>query len=115
MLLLAELQGVLSAEGVRCVLARTRRLVLRYNDGPCKPSGLTDPQLHVLTTGGTEIVTTDGTTYRLGGAEEFPVADPAAVVAVICSLPPGCVSGLTGHLTVPQTANSVQAADGPGW
>jgi hypothetical protein len=97
MLLLAELHGALEAEGVRCVLARIHRLVMRSNDCPCKPSGLADPQLHVFLPGGTGVVTTDGTTYRLAGGEEFAVADPAAAASVICRLATRCLSGLTRH------------------
>jgi hypothetical protein len=43
-LLLGELYAALAALGVRCVLARRHRLVLRYNDTPpLAESGPTDP------------------------------------------------------------------------
>jgi|HubBroStandDraft_1064217.scaffolds.fasta_scaffold17488_2 hypothetical protein len=69
--------------GVRCVLARRRRLVLRYNVSPCEPSGLTDPQLHVFTSDGSQIATTDGVTYTLADGCQHPVSDPDAAAALI--------------------------------
>ncbi len=84
-LLLAELQAALTALGARAVLARKHRLVLRYNAGSSEPSGLVDPELHVLSEIATGIVTTDGTTYKLAGGGEYPAADPAAAAAAVLS------------------------------
>ncbi len=81
--LLAELQDALTDLGVRSVLARHHRLVLQYNRVPSGPSGLTDPELHILAPAGTDIATTDGTTYRLASGQQYPVADPAAAAALI--------------------------------
>src|SRR6266699_17312 len=81
--LLAELQDALAALGVRSVLARNHRLVLRYNRVPSGPSGMTDPELRILAPAGTHIATTDGTTYRLASSQEYPAGDPAAVAALI--------------------------------
>jgi hypothetical protein len=50
---LAALQAALAAAGMRSVLARNHRLVLRYNESPCEPSGLTDPQLYIFAPSGT--------------------------------------------------------------
>lgn len=80
--LLTELQASLAALGVRSVLARTRRLVLRSGQAPYEPSGPTNPQLHVLTDEGTRVVTTDGAAY-LTDAQPHPASDPAAVAAHI--------------------------------
>ena len=83
MLMLAELQAALAALGVRSVLARNHRLVLQYNRVPSGPSGMTDPQLHIFAPGGTDIATTDGSTYHLASGQEYPAADPAAAAALI--------------------------------
>jgi len=80
---LTELQDALAALGVRSVLARNHRLVLRYNRVPSGPSGMTDPELRILAPAGTHIATTDGTTYRLASSQEYPAGDPAAVAALI--------------------------------
>lgn len=89
---LAALQAGLAAAGVRCLLARKHRLVLRYNSGPLEPSGLTDPQLHIFTPGGKDTATTDGLVYRLASGKEFPADDPSAATAQITgarqALPP---------------------------
>jgi len=83
MLLLAELQTSLASLGIRCVLARNHRLVLRYNCVPCESSGPTDPQLHIFAPDGTDIATTDGSTYNLVSGERYPADDPAATAAFI--------------------------------
>ena len=57
--LLADLQAELAARGVCSVLARTWRLVLRYNTGPWEPSGPTDSQLRILGPDGTDMATTE--------------------------------------------------------
>lgn len=89
MLALAELQTTLAARGVRSVLARNHRLVLRYNEGPCTPSGLTDPALHVLAPDGTStIATTDGTAYRLASGAECTAGDPAAAADLVLHAAP---------------------------
>jgi hypothetical protein len=87
MMQLAELQAILEARGVTCVLARNHKLVLRYAEGPYKPSGLTDPQLFVFLPGGCQHVTTDGVNYKLGD-QAFPVCDPAAAAVAICAMQP---------------------------
>lgn len=79
--LLAALQAALRAAGVRCLLARKHRLILRYNSVPFEPSGLTDPQLHIFTPGGKDIATTDGLVYRLASGKEFPADHPPAAAA----------------------------------
>jgi hypothetical protein len=89
--LLAELQVTLTDLGIRCVLARRQRLVLRFNLVPQPASGRTDPALYIFTPGGTRVVTTDGSVYRLDSGQEFAVADPVAAVSAICmcgDLPP---------------------------
>ncbi len=66
------------------MLARHHRLVLRYYQAPLDPSGLTDPQLRIFTPNGdTAVVTTDGSTYRLGSGQEYPVTSTAAAAAAI--------------------------------
>ena len=84
MLLLAALQAALAGMGVRSVVARCHRLVLRWNSaGPFGPSGLTDPQLHIFAPAGTTVATTDGTAYRLRAGQQCPAGDPAAAAAVL--------------------------------
>jgi hypothetical protein len=85
--LLAELQAALVGLGVRSVVARNHRLVLRWNSiGPFGPSGPTDPQLHVLISAGSVVVTVDGDSYRLDCGEDVPASDPASVARRIASL-----------------------------
>ena|ERR1700722_18652937 len=81
MLLLAELRSALANLGVRSVLARNHRLVLRYNEAPLNPSGLTNPRLHIFCPGGTRAAVTDGISYQMDNGEGFPTSDPAAVAA----------------------------------
>lgn len=83
MLLLADLQAALAAQEIHSVLARNHRLVLQYNRVPSGPSGPTDPQLHIFTPGGTDIATTDGSTYNLASGEKYPADDPAAAATLI--------------------------------
>lgn len=80
-LLLAELQGALAAHGVRSLLVRNRRIVLRSAGTGLERSGPTDPQLHVYTADATEIVTTDGTLYEFSAGPAHPAADPQAAAA----------------------------------
>ena len=80
---LAQLQTALEKAGVRCVLARKHRLVLRYNRGPGEPSGLTDPQLRLYCADRADIATTNGSFYRFASGYEFPVADPSAAAEAI--------------------------------
>ncbi len=61
----------------------THRLVLQYNRSPCEPSGLTNPHLHIFGPDGTDIATTDGTTFSLASGPEYPTAEPAAAVNAI--------------------------------
>jgi hypothetical protein len=83
MLLLAELQTALGQKEIRCVLARKHLLVLRYNETPLSPSGLTDPSLHIFGSAGSFVASTDGVTYRLDNGEQFPASDPVAAAACI--------------------------------
>lgn len=95
--LLADLQAELDKLGHRSVLARTRRLVLRASLAQYEPSGPTSPQLHILTSQGSRIVTTDGTAYYLTGGQVYPASDPAAaalhlsasVLPALAAAPPG--------------------------
>jgi hypothetical protein len=91
---LAELQAALNELGVRCVLARQQRLVLRYNEAPLARSGPTDPTLHVFTPDGIRVATTDGAGYKLEDiAQEFPAGDAATAAVMICRAldPAACV------------------------
>jgi hypothetical protein len=82
-LLLAELQAALAQSSVRCLLAGRQRLVLRYSESPPHaPSGPTDPALHIVSPV-PDIVTTDGTSYRLKDGRELPVGEVATVVAAM--------------------------------
>jgi hypothetical protein len=85
--LLAALRDALDERGARSVLTRNHRLVLRYNQAPCEPSGPTDPQLRILASAGpAQVITTDGTTYWLAGGAQWPVNDPhTAAAALIAS------------------------------
>jgi hypothetical protein len=86
--LLADLQSALAAQGVRSVLARRHRLVLRGGrttpiGARPEPSGPTDPQLHILGPGATDIATTDGTAYHVASGTRYPASDPAAAAISI--------------------------------
>jgi hypothetical protein len=81
--LLTELHEMLAAQGVRSILARNHRLVLRYDKTPYEPSGPTDPALHIFTSEGTTIATTDGTAYVFTTGQRSAADDPAAAVALI--------------------------------
>jgi hypothetical protein len=86
--LLADLQAALAAQGVRSVLARRHRLVLRGGrttpiGARPEPSGPTDPQLHILGPDATEIATTDGTTYHVASGTRYPAGGPAAAATSI--------------------------------
>jgi hypothetical protein len=83
MLILTELQAALTATGIRSILARNHRLILRYNQTPCAPSGLTDPQLHIFSPEGTDIATTDGTSFSLASGPQYPAASPIAAATNI--------------------------------
>jgi hypothetical protein len=85
--LLGELRGALAGLGVRSVVARRHRLVLRYNTAPCEPSGLTDPRLHVLAGSRPCVVSTDGTTFTAEGVTCAAGDVPAAAAAIMLSLP----------------------------
>lgn len=84
-LLLAELRAAFAALGVRCVLARKHRLVLRYDVGAWEPSGPVNPELHIFAGDSADIATTDGTTYSLASGGQFPADDPAAAAAAVLS------------------------------
>ena len=83
LLLLSDLQTALAGLGIRSVLARTHRLVLRPPAAPCGPSGQVNPQLHIFTPAGTAVATTDGTAYHLASGQDCPAADPAAAATLI--------------------------------
>ncbi len=83
LLLLSDLQTALARLGIRSVLARTHRLVLRPPTAPCAPSGQTNPRLHIFTPAGTTVATTDGTAYHLASGHDCPAADPAAAATLI--------------------------------
>jgi len=85
MLLLDSLHAALDSFGVRCVLARNHRLVLRYNEAPLSPSGLTNPRLHIFLPCGTRTAVTDGTVYWLDTGEAAPAGDPAAAARLFTS------------------------------
>jgi hypothetical protein len=80
---LGELHAALDSLGIHCILARNHRLVLRYNEAPLPPSGLTDPRLHIFGPDGMHAVTTDGTAYNVGHGPGLPVSDPAAAAVAI--------------------------------
>jgi hypothetical protein len=81
---LAELRDALAERDVRCVLTRNHRLVLRYNQAPCEPSGPTDPQLRIFASSGpADVITTDGTTYRLAVGGEWPTSDPTTAASAL--------------------------------
>jgi hypothetical protein len=84
--LLAELRQALSANGVESVLARNHRLVLRYNEPSCAPSGLTDPTLHILGGDHAATVTTNGTVYSLPGGRQCSVSNPAQAALSIAEI-----------------------------
>jgi hypothetical protein len=80
--LLAGLQAALAESGTRSVLVGNHRLVLRSNDAQLHgASGRTNPALHVLDP--SNVVTTDGSSYRLRDGREFPISDRAAVADAI--------------------------------
>lgn len=81
--LLADLQAALAGLGIRSVLARNHRLVLRPPTAPTGPSGQVNPRLHIFTPDGPAIATTDGTAYHLTSGHHCPAADPAAAAALI--------------------------------
>ncbi len=83
LLLLSDLQTALAGLGIRSVLARTHRIVLRPPAAQCDPSGQVNPRLHIFTPAGTAIATTDGTAYHLASGHDCPAADPAAAATLI--------------------------------
>jgi hypothetical protein len=105
LLLLADLQIALTKLGVRCVLARYHRLVLRwYSSGPFGPSGLTDPQLHIFTSADAVVATTDGTTFYLTTGQQCPADDPAAAAEHILD----CAVFVPGISEIPVAAEERQ-------
>lgn len=83
LVLLSKLQSALAAHGLNSLLARNHRLILHGDRSTSAPSGLTDPQLHIFLPEGTDIATTDGSTYQLASGDQHLGGDPAAVAAVI--------------------------------
>lgn len=75
--LLAELADALQTAGVRCVLARRRRL------GPLEPSGPTDPELRIVRPDRIDVATTDGVVYKLASGSEFAVSDMVVAAEAI--------------------------------
>jgi hypothetical protein len=64
--LLTELRAALAEFGVRCVLVRRHRLVLRYGEkAPLEPSGPTDPMLHVFAPDDARVVTVRSTGWTV--------------------------------------------------
>lgn len=82
-LLLEELQAAFAGLGVRCVLARKRRLVLRYDVARCGSSGPVDPELHIFAGDHADIATTDGMAFVLSGGGRHPADDPLAAAAAV--------------------------------
>jgi hypothetical protein len=81
---LADLRAALASASIDSALAGRHRLVLRYQaEGPCEPSGPTDPQLHVFLAGGKVVVTTDGMMYHLPGGVTSPASDSAGAAAIL--------------------------------
>ncbi len=103
MLLLTDLQAALKALGLQCVLARNHRLVLRYNEASCEPSGLTEPVLHIFIQDGTAIATTDGHAYHVSGGRHYSACDSGAVAADI----------VRGHRATPVTYPAGDSATAP--
>ena len=81
-LLLAELKAALAESRIPSVVAGRHQLVLDYTDpGSYAPSGPVDPELRVFNPN--NVITTDGSTYRLRNGTQIPVSDCAAVVAAL--------------------------------
>jgi len=76
LLLLSDLQTALAGLGIRSVLARTHRIVLRPPAAQCDPSGQVNPRLHIFTPAGTAIATTDGTAYHPRQRPRLPRSRP---------------------------------------
>ena len=80
--ILGLLAGALAARQIRSALAGRRTLVLcseaRPGDEEPQTSALrlADPQLYVFGAQGTDIVTTDGESYRFASGRIHPAADP---------------------------------------
>jgi hypothetical protein len=81
-LLLSELRAVLATSDIQSVVTGKHRLVLTYIDpGSYAPSGPVNPELRVFDP--SNVITTDGSTYRLRNGVQIPVSDRAAVVAAL--------------------------------
>jgi hypothetical protein len=83
-LLLTELRHALAGYGVCGVLTRNHRIVLRYSAECGHPSGMTEPKLHVFLPGSRDIVTTDGSAFRLASGGVFTAGNLAAAAHAIC-------------------------------
>lgn len=83
-LLLGALKDALTDLGVQAVIARHHRLVLTSAREDWAQHALTEPKLHVFTTGGTRKVVTDQMMFRFEDGDEYPVSDPAATATAIC-------------------------------
>lgn len=96
---LADLRAALASAGIDSTLAGRHRLVLRYGEGRCEPSGPIDPQLHVFLTGGTVVVTTDGTSYHLPGGVTSSTSDSAVAAAALTALSSGSPADMPRRVT----------------
>ncbi len=78
--LLTELRHALAMHGACGVLTRNHSIVLRYPADHSRPSGMTEPKLHVFMPGGRDIITTDGSAFHLTSG----AGDLAAAAQAIC-------------------------------
>jgi hypothetical protein len=83
-LLLTGLRHALAGHGVCGVPSRTHRIVLWYPARHGQPSGMTEPKLHLFMPGGRDIVTTDGTVFRLASGGVFAARNLPAAALAIC-------------------------------
>ena len=79
--LLGALRDVLDMRGIPSVLARRRTIVLR-GKAPFGPSGLTDPELHVLASAHL-IITTDGAEYRSSDGWTHTTSDVTGAATLV--------------------------------
>jgi hypothetical protein len=90
--ILGLLKDALAAQRITSALAGRHTLVLCSEARPGEEWGPTvraaDPQLYVFGDGGTDIVTTDGESYRFASGRIYPAADLSAAAQAL-SHPPG--------------------------
>jgi len=82
--LLTELRHALAMHGACGVLTRNHSIVLRYPADHSRPSGMTEPKLHVFMPGGRDIITTDGSAFHLTSGAVLGDGDLAAAARAIC-------------------------------